>query len=141
MPVFSMNCSSIRLVLVRFAPAPMTRIGALAASNASTAARTALGSALGRREMLRGIGTLSVCSSAMSSGSSICVAPGFSSSAKRIASRTRLGILSDDCIWWVYLVIGPIIVTTSRIWKRPCLDFLIGFCPVIIIIGMPPSVA
>ena len=37
--------------------------------------------------------------------------------------------------------LGPIIATTSRIWKRPCFDFLIGFCPVIIRIGMPPSCA
>src|SRR3546814_4368497 len=72
---------------------------------------------------------------------SICTAPGFSSSARRKASRTRLGILSLLAIWWVYLVIGPIIRTTSRIWKRPCFDFLIGFCPVIIIIGMPPNCA
>ena len=64
-----------------------------------------------------------------------------SSRASRIASRTRLGILSEDAIWWVNLVIGDIIEQTSRIWKRPCFDFLIGFCPVIIIIGMPPSCA
>ena len=48
-------------------------------------------------------------------------------------------MLSLDAIWCAYLVIGPIIETTSRIWKRPCFDFLIGFCPVIISIGMPPS--
>jgi hypothetical protein len=33
------------------------------------------------------------------------------------------------------LVIGPIIATTSRIWNRPCFDFLIGFSG---LAGMPP---
>jgi hypothetical protein len=47
--------------------------------------------------------------------------------------------LSAEASWWVNLVIGSIIATTSRIWNRPCFDFLIGFCPVIISIGMPPS--
>ena len=40
-----------------------------------------------------------------------------------------------------YFVMGFIISTTSRIWNRPCLDFLTGFCPVTIIIGMPPNCA
>ena len=98
MPVFSINCSSILPVIVRLAPAPITSTGDLAFSSASTAARTALGSALGRRDTLRLMGRASVFSSAISSGSSIWTAPGFSSSAKRNASRTRLGILSEAAI-------------------------------------------
>ena len=50
----------------------------------------------------------------------------------------REGMLSAEANWWVYLVMGSIMPHTSMIWKRPCLDFLIGFWPVIIIIGMPP---
>ena len=50
-----------------------------------------------------------------------------------------LGMLSALASWWVNLVIGRIMSTTSRIWKRPCLDVLMGFWPVIIRIGIPPS--
>ncbi len=138
-PVFSMNCPSIRLVMVRLAPAPMTSSGDLAASSRLTAVRTDFTSATGRRTWLAGMGTLSVSSWAMSSGSSRWTAPGFSSWARRNASRTRDGILSAEAIWWVYFVSGRIMSTTSRIWKRPCLEVLIGFWPVIISIGMPPS--
>ena len=139
MPVLSTNSPSILLVILRFAPAPMTSTGAFALLIASAASLTALGSADGRRATERGIGWLSVISSAISSGNSRCTAPGFSSSARRNASRIRLGILSPAASWCAYLVIGPIMSTTSRIWNLPCFDFLIGFCPVIIIIGMPPS--
>ena len=44
--------------------------------------------------------------------------------ARRKASRTRRGILSAEASWWVYLVSGRIMSTTSRIWKRPCLELL-----------------
>ncbi|MNI36736.1 hypothetical protein D3C73_907990 [compost metagenome] len=137
----SISCLSTLAVILRLAPAPITRIGLRAVSSLSTAACTALFSASGRRCRLGGIGVLSVCSAAMSSGSSRCTAPGFSSSARRKASRMRAGMLSAEANWWVYLVIGAIIPHTSMIWNRPCLDFLIGFCPVIIIMGMPPRYA
>ncbi len=139
MPVFSTNWVSIRLVKARLAPAPMTISGDLAVSIRLTAARTALASAAGRRFRLAGIGVASVCSWAMSSGNSMCTAPGFFSWARRKASRTRAGMLSAEAIWWVNLVSGRIMSTTSRIWKRPCFELLIGFWPVIIIIGMPPA--
>ncbi|MNN94693.1 hypothetical protein D3C81_2133630 [compost metagenome] len=58
---------------------------------------------------------LSVCSAAISSGSSKWTAPGFSSSARRNASRIRAGILSAEANWWVYLVIGAIMPQTSMI--------------------------
>lgn len=138
MPVLWISCLRTLAVILRLAPAPITRIGLRAARSFSTAAQIALYSASGRRLRLGGMGRLSVCSAAMSSGSSRCTAPGFSSSARRNASRTREGMLSAEASWWVYLVSGCIMPTTSRIWKRPCLDFLIGFCPVIISIGMPP---
>ena len=82
---------------------------------------------------------MSVCSQAMSSGSSKCTAPGRSSSARRNASRTREGTLSPLTIWWVYLVRGCIISTISTIWNCPCLLDLMGFWPVIISMGMAPS--
>ena len=77
----------------------------------------------------------------MSSGSSMCVAPGRSSSARRNASRTRAGMLSAATIWFVYLVSGRIIDTTSTIWKWPCFETFTGFWPVSISIGMAPSCA
>ena len=95
-PVFSMNWVSIRLVMVRFAPAPITRIGDLACSMRLAAARIDFSSATGRRALDLGSGTDSVCSSAMSSGNSMWTAPGFSSWARRKASRMRLGMLSDE---------------------------------------------
>ena len=36
-------------------------------------------------------------------------------------------------------MIGCIKSTTSNIWNFPCLVFFIGFCPVIITKGIPPS--
>ena len=49
------------------------------------------------------------------------------------------GISGLLTIWWVYLVSGRIISTTSTIWNCPCLLVFIGFWPVIIIIGIAPS--
>ena len=83
MPVFSTNWRSIRPVILRLAPAPITSTGALASSIVFTAIRTAFSSADGRRATLAAIGAASVGSSAISSGSSRCTAPGFSSSASR----------------------------------------------------------
>ena len=50
-------------------------------------------------------------------------------------------MLPIDTIERVYFVSGSIIRTTSTIWKLPCLLDLIGFWPVIISMGMPPSCA
>src|SRR3546814_15711920 len=86
-------------------------------SMAFTAARTAFTSAVGRRWRLAFKGRESVRSSAISSGSSRWTARGFSYSARRKASRKRLGMLSDEASWWVYLVNGAIIETKSSIWK------------------------
>ena len=91
----------MREVILRFAPAPMMRMGVRAASSACTAARTAFSSGTGRRLTLRGMGPPLASSSAMSSGNSRCTAPGFSSSARRKASRTREAMLSAEASWWV----------------------------------------
>jgi hypothetical protein len=138
MPVFSMNWLSIRLVMVRLAPAPITRIGELGLLDAlgGGADRLLVGHrtpriALRHRRcvgLLVGdvLGELDVHR------------PGLLllRQAERLADLE--GMLSAEASWWVYLVSGPS-STTSRIWNRPCLDFLMGFWPVIIIIGMPPS--
>jgi len=98
-PVLSINCLRTLAVILRLAPAPITRIGLRALCSFSTAASMATCSASGRRCRLRGIGRASVCSAAMSSGSSRCTAPGFSSSARRNASRIRAGMLSAEANW------------------------------------------
>jgi hypothetical protein len=139
MPSLSTNSRSILLVVLRIEAAPTISSGRLALAMASTACAMALSSATGRRECALGMMIASLCSSAMSSGSSRCVAPGRSSSARRKASRTRAGMLSEATICLVYLVSGFIMSTMSTIWKCPCLLALTGFCPVIIIIGIAPS--
>nr|WP_229583574.1 hypothetical protein [Paracoccus sp. S-4012] len=98
MPNLSTSRVSIRLVSLRLPPAPMTINGERAYAIRSTAAATALSSGTGRRVWERVSGRSSVCLAAMSSGSSRCAAPGFSSSASRNASRTRLGMLSAEMV-------------------------------------------
>ena len=75
----------------------------------------------------------------MSSGSSRCVAPGRSCSAARKAARIRAGTNGAPSMRSVDLVIGCIMSTTSISWNRPWAPLLIGFWPVSITIGMPPS--
>ncbi len=141
MPSLSISARSWRAVVLRLAPAPIISSGWRDCAMASTARSTALSSATGLRENEVGISFAEVSSPAMSCGSSRCVAPGRSSSARRKASRTRAGIASADTICRVYLVSGRIASTTSTIWKWPCRLVLIGFWPVIISIGMAPSCA
>ena len=81
-------------------------------------------------------GRLSVCSAAMSSGSSRCNRAGPLFLGPGNASRTREGMLSASQL--VGVLTRQHHADHIEIWKRPCLDFLIGFCPVIISIGMPP---
>jgi hypothetical protein len=57
----------------------------------------------------------STSSQAISSGSSRCTAPGFSSSAIRKAFSKIYGILFHETILVAYFVIGVIIPTTSII--------------------------
>ena len=83
----------------------------------------------------------STSSAATSSGSSRCTGPGRSSIATRKASRTVEGMLAALTIWRVILVSGFIEATISTIWKRACLALMIGFWPVIMIIGMAPRCA
>jgi hypothetical protein len=139
MPVRSTNARSISDVSLRFAPAPIISSGRRDAVIASTAWATARSSATGLRGWPGGRAGASACSLAMSSGSSRCVAPGRSSSALRNASRTAPGTWSAEISVLVCLVSGRIMPTTSTIWKCPCLLALIGFCPVIITIGIAPS--
>ena len=139
MLVLSINRRNIFDVNFRFEPAPINNSGCLAFSIISTACLIDLSSAIGRRTRLLGMICELLSSTEMSSGNSRWPAPGRSSSMIRKTSRTRDGMLSPLTIWVVYFVNGRIISTISRIWKCPCLLLLIGFCPVIMSMGMAPS--
>lgn len=52
-----------------------------------------------------------------------------------------LGTLDASMILVQYLVTGFIMLTTSITWKRHCFVFLMGFCPVITMTGIPHSCA
>ena len=104
----------------------------------SRAARCATGSSIG---CTRTIGTASVISPAMSSGSSSSTGPGRSSVARWKASRTSVGMELGLTIWRDSLVSGRNAPTTSTIWKRAWRDDRIPFWPVIITIGIAPRLA
>ena len=76
---------------------------------------------------------------AISSGNSIATTPGLSDRAILKALCISDGIRAPLMIVVAYFVMGRIIPTTSMIWKSPCFDFLIGFCPVMTIRGSPES--
>ena len=83
---------------VLFAPPPKTSIGDFEFSIKDSAFLMAFSSATGLRAMLLSIGSSLVSSIAISSGSSICTAPGLSSSANLKASLTLAGIISAEAI-------------------------------------------
>ena len=60
--------------------------------------------------------------------------------ATRNASRTSVGIVPVPTIWCASLVSGFIAATMSTIWKRAWRDARMPFWPVIITIGIAPSV-
>ena len=140
-PSVSTKRLSMRALDLRLAPAPIISSGRCALASARRARAMAFSSHTGRRDWLAGSRIASLSSRAMSSGSSRCTAPGRSSAARRQASRTLAGIASADTICRVYLVSGCIMSTTSTIWNAPCLLLRMGFCPVIISIGIAPSCA
>ena len=74
----------------------------------------------------------------MSSGSSRCTGPNFSSIAMRNASRTSVGIVAVLTICRVDFVSGFIVAILSTIWKRAWRLDLMPVCPIGITIGIPP---
>ncbi len=77
--VLSTNSRNIFAVSLRFAPAPISSKGEVACSIMSIALAMALYSAIGRRVRLGDSKGWVVVSTAISSGNSICTAPGRSS--------------------------------------------------------------
>ena len=72
--------------------------------------------AFGYDVRLTSSGFRSIFSLAMSSGSSMWVAPGFSSRASRKALRTTSGVASGTAIRVLHFVTGRNIRTTSIYW-------------------------
>ena len=95
MPVARANSRSAGAAPARTTPLPASATGLIAPRIRSAAsqqlARAGLGRARGAR---RGSGSASSCSAITSSGSSMCVAPGFSDSATLNALRTTSGMIS-----------------------------------------------
>ena len=94
MPVFLTNSRSCLLARRRIVPLPARMIGRLAVRIISQARSTILSSGTGRRNLRTSIGSVVASRSAMSSGSSMWQAPGFSVRARRTALRTISGMLS-----------------------------------------------
>ncbi len=95
MPVFCARRRSCSDARFRTAPLPARITGFFASAMMSTAALTALWSAAGRRVLRTVSGSIaSISRSAMSSGSSMTQAPGFSASATLNALRMTSGTVS-----------------------------------------------
>ena len=106
MPVARQNSRSAGAAPARTAPLPASATGlmALRIRSAALSSSRALGSGLtGRR---RGSGRASTSAAMTSSGSSRCVAPGFSDSATLKALRTTSGMISGLVTRAFHLVIG-----------------------------------
>jgi len=130
------------VTLLRFAHAPTRINGRCAFSIKSIILLMLLSSASGLLGICTSSGVYPDASSlAISSASSICTAHGLSASAVIHACAIVLGTLDASMILVQYLVTGFIMLTTSITWKRPCFVFLMGFCPVMTMTGMPHSCA
>ncbi len=102
----------------------------------SSAAWIDLSSGTGRRTFSGGtIGALSTSCLAMSSGSSTCVAPGFSASASLNALRMTSGIVVSSRSDVVHLVMGVNISTTFIAWWDSLCSRVVAPCPVIATTG------
>ena len=90
--------------------------GPLAWAMRSTACRTTLWSAPGRRVFTAAIGASLLSSLATSSGNSMRVAPGFSASAVLNALRTTSGTVPASQMVCAHLVMGENMATESMFW-------------------------
>ena len=92
-PVFSQSSRNCLLARFRIVPLPAMMTGFFALLIISKALSTMTSSGTERRNRFGFIGLAVVSSFAMSSGSSMCAAPGFSVRAIRTALRTISGIV------------------------------------------------
>ena len=111
--VFSHSIRSCLEARLRIAPLPARMTGRREDRISSNAWSTTLSAGTARRRRCTASGGSDVSCLAMSSGSSMWVAPGFSVPATRTALRTISGMLSALMIWCAHLVTGRNIATTS----------------------------
>ena len=116
MPVFSQNSFNCLLARRRMQPLPARMTGFLALRSSSNAWLTILSSVTGRRRRRGVMGFASVSSLAMSSGSSMCTAPGFSVVAMLTDLRMISGMASGVRTVSAHLVTGSNMATTSMTW-------------------------
>ena len=116
MPVARTNSRSAGVAPPRTTPLPASATGLSAPRTMSAALSSsrACGSASGVRR--RGSGAASICASITSSGSSMCVAPGFSPSATLNALRTTSGMMLASDRRAFHLVIGRMTRSRSMYW-------------------------
>ena len=118
MPVARLNSRSAGAAPPRMTPLPARATGLIAPRTRSAACRSSRAPGSGRRTGRRGSGLVaSSASMAMtSSGSSTCVAPGFSASATLKAFRTTSGMMAGSDRRAFHLVMGRMTLTTSTYW-------------------------
>ena len=133
--VFSQRIRSCFEARLRIAPLPARITGRRDDRIRSNARSTILSAGTDRRRRCTASGCAVVSCRAMSSGSSMWVAPGFSVPAKRTALRTTSGMLSALMIWCAHLVTSPNIATTSMTWWDSLCSRSDDPCPVRTSIG------
>ena len=100
----------------RIAPLPARMSGRFALLSRSNARSTILSSGTDRRKRFGLSGWVVASALAMSSGSSICTAPGFSVRGSQTAFLTTSGIVFGCKMLVAHFVTGSNIATTSMIW-------------------------
>jgi hypothetical protein len=138
---FLINSVRYLLICLRLAHAHMSMVGRSARSSSEMSFSSIFSSITGRLtfSLCADISSIRTSSAAISSGSSMATTHGRSLIASLNALCMRDGTLYPLITVVAYLVMGRIIPTTSMIWKSHCLDFLIGFCPVMTISGSHES--
>ena len=115
-PVARTNSRSAGAALARITPLPASATGRTAPRTRSAARSSSRAGGSGRTARLRGSGPPSISVAITSSGSSMCVAPGFSPSATLNALRTTSGMISASCTRAFHLVIGRMTRGRSMYW-------------------------
>src|SRR3954449_7547488 len=116
MPVARTNSRSAGAAPARTAPLPASATGFSAPRIRSAARSSSRAAGSGCTGLRRGSGPASTSDAITSSGSSMCVAPGFSDSATLNALRTTSGMIAASARRAFHFVIGRITSTMSMYW-------------------------
>ena len=115
-PVARTNSRRAGVALARITPLPARATGFMALRTTSAALSSSRACGSGWVVRPRGSGPASSSASMTSSGSSMCVEPGFSPSAILNALRTTSGMMWGSFRRAFHLVIGAITRTRSMYW-------------------------